>query len=125
VGDILSSRTTEYIVEKKLGWGHFSTVWLCSDTRLPNDHPRKLVAIKVQKSAPQYAEAAKDEIELLEDLARNDPLHIQPVVKYYEDFTVVSSETGETHMAIVFAVAGANLLSLIKKYNYKGQLCVI
>lgn len=39
---------------------------MCST--LPNDHPRKLVALKVQKSASQYTEAALDEIKLLNDV---------------------------------------------------------
>lgn len=29
VGEIVGNR---YIVLQKLGWGHFSTVWLCKDT---------------------------------------------------------------------------------------------
>jgi len=55
-------------VEKKLGWGHFSTVWLASDSTLPDDHPKKLVALKIQKSASQYTESALDEIQLLTEI---------------------------------------------------------
>ena len=29
IGEKLNNR---YLVEKKLGWGHFSTVWYCTDT---------------------------------------------------------------------------------------------
>jgi serine/threonine-protein kinase SRPK3 len=29
IGDVYNER---YTVEKKLGWGHFSTVWLASDS---------------------------------------------------------------------------------------------
>lgn len=57
-----------YIIEKKLGWGHFSTVWLASDTTLPHGHPNKLVAVKVQKSAQQYTDAAHDEITILQQI---------------------------------------------------------
>lgn len=53
-----------YVVEKKLGWGHFSTVWLARDTT--ND---RVVALKVQKSAEHYTEAAYDEIHILETVA--------------------------------------------------------
>ena len=28
IGDVYNGR---YVIEKKLGWGHFSTVWLASD----------------------------------------------------------------------------------------------
>lgn len=57
-----------YTIERKLGWGHFSTVWLASDATKPDDHPAKLVALKIQKSAIQYTEAAIDEITLLEEI---------------------------------------------------------
>ena len=57
-----------YTIERKLGWGHFSTVWLASDATKPADHPAKLVALKIQKSAIQYTEAALDEITLLEEI---------------------------------------------------------
>ena len=46
-------------VEKKLGWGHFSTVWLV------RNNEGTPAALKVQKSAPHYTEAAKDEIKIL------------------------------------------------------------
>lgn len=57
VGEVYNSR---YTVLKKLGWGHFSTVWLSLDNRTG-----KQVALKVQKSADNYTDAAYDEIELL------------------------------------------------------------
>lgn len=66
IGDVYHNG--RYTIEKKLGWGHFSTVWLASDSTLPNDDPNKLVALKIQKSAVQYTEAAVDEITLLEEI---------------------------------------------------------
>jgi len=70
-----------YVIEEKLGWGHFSTVWLALDTE--NDESSRLagirsesvvlprrVALKVQKSAEHYTEAAWDEVELLATVAR-------------------------------------------------------
>lgn len=44
---------------RKLGWGHFSTVWLCWDTV-----GKKFVAMKIVKSAEHYTEAAVDEIKV-------------------------------------------------------------
>jgi len=56
---------------KKLGWGHFSVVWLAfkfSD--------KQLYALKIQKSAEKYIESAFEEEEILYDVASNfkDPL---------------------------------------------------
>jgi serine/threonine-protein kinase SRPK3 len=49
---------------KKLGWGHFSVVWLAfkfSD--------KQLYALKIQKSADKYIESAFEEEEILYDVA--------------------------------------------------------
>merc|ERR1712151_463229 len=62
VGEVYNGR---YQVIAKLGWGHFSTVWLCQDMTY-----QRFVAMKVQKSAPHYTEAAYDEIELLAEAAK-------------------------------------------------------
>ncbi|KAJ2842434.1 serine/threonine protein kinase, CMGC, partial [Coemansia erecta] len=57
VGD--SFKDGRYKVVRKLGWGHFSTVWLAYD------HVKDIhVALKIVKSAAHYTEAALDEIEL-------------------------------------------------------------
>jgi serine/threonine-protein kinase SRPK3 len=53
-----------YVIVQKLGWGHFSTVWLARDM-LHNSY----VALKVQKSASHYQEAAYDEVEILDVVA--------------------------------------------------------
>lgn len=80
----------EYIILRKLGWGHFSTVWLAKSRynpnlqQLPNMLTRKAqshntdtneyyVAMKFVKSSENYIEAAQDEIKLLRTL--DDPLH--------------------------------------------------
>ncbi|KAF3840444.1 hypothetical protein F7725_006306 [Dissostichus mawsoni] len=57
IGDLFNGR---YHVVRKLGWGHFSTVWLCWDLQR-----KRFVALKVVKSAPHYTETAVDEIKLL------------------------------------------------------------
>ena len=57
-----------YVVVNKVGWGHFSTVWRAYDNQ---DH--RYVALKIVKSAPQYAEAAQDEIRIMERVTSNDP----------------------------------------------------
>jgi len=53
---------TRYRVLSKLGWGQFSTVWLCKDEA--DESGRRVTALKIQRSAAKYTEAAMDEIEL-------------------------------------------------------------
>ena len=55
-----------YVIIEKVGWGHFSTVWLAKDFKY-----NTFVAIKIQKSAPHYLEAAYDEVEILQTVARH------------------------------------------------------
>jgi serine/threonine-protein kinase SRPK3 len=45
------------VIIQKLGWGHFSTVWLAKDYKYDT-----YVALKIQKSASHYLEAAYDEV---------------------------------------------------------------
>ena len=71
-----------YVIIQKLGWGHFSTVWLSKDFKY-----NTYVAIKIQKSAPHYLEAAYDEVEILQKVARNthNPEWIDSLKEYYKE----------------------------------------
>ena len=60
IGDLFNGR---YHVIRKLGWGHFSTVWLARDSQ-----EKRFVAMKVVKSAEHYTETALDEIKLLKSV---------------------------------------------------------
>jgi serine/threonine-protein kinase SRPK3 len=104
----------KYVVVRKLGWGHFSTVWLCEN--LENN---KYVALKVVKSADHYTESAKDEIKLLRKAAESDPNHpgYNHVVLLLDDF--MHEGPNGKHVCMVFEVLGENLLSLIRR-NPKG-----
>ncbi|KAJ3494074.1 hypothetical protein NMY22_g20126 [Coprinellus aureogranulatus] len=68
IGDTFSEG--RYTVVRKLGWGHFSTVWLAKDSK-QNRH----VALKIVKSAPRYTETALDEIKLLQRLITSSTPH--------------------------------------------------
>mmetsp|Transcript_2898 Transcript_2898/g.8862 ORF Transcript_2898/g.8862 Transcript_2898/m.8862 type:complete len:467 (+) Transcript_2898:491-1891(+) len=106
-------KNARYIVLEKLGWGHFSTVWLAFD-RLDE----RLVAIKIQKGAEHYEEAAIDEIRLLEDLRRSGNIIDFPVVHLTDHFVHQGSDG--RHVCLVFEVLGKSLLSLIRRCNYNG-----
>ncbi|KAK4272793.1 hypothetical protein QN277_021299 [Acacia crassicarpa] len=111
VGDTF--KNGRYVVQSKLGWGHFSTVWLAWDIQLS-----RYVALKVQKSAQHYTEAAMDEITILQQVADGDPEDKKCVVKLLDHFKH-SGPNGQ-HVCMVFEYLGDNLLTLIKYTDYRG-----
>ncbi|KAM9510744.1 SRSF protein kinase 3-like [Guaruba guarouba] len=112
IGDLFNGR---YHVVRKLGWGHFSTVWLCWDVRR-----KRFVALKVVKSAPQYTETALDEIKLLKCVRDSDPSDPkrENIVQLIDDFKV--SGVNGVHVCMVLEVLGHQLLRWIIKSNYQG-----
>lgn len=131
IGDSFSDG--RYVVRRKLGWGHFSTVWLARDTKM-NRH----VALKVVKSAPRYTETALDEIKLLQRLITSTQPPVSPtpenpnpplspsqthpgrshVISFLDHFR--HKGPNGTHVCMVFEVLGENLLGLIKRHQNKG-----
>ncbi|XP_036957440.1 SRSF protein kinase 2-like isoform X3 [Acanthopagrus latus] len=112
IGEIFVDR---YQVVKKLGWGHFSTVWLCWDMER-----RRFVALKVVKSAQTFTETALDEIKLLKCVRDSDPKDPQHerIVNLIDDFRITGAN-GE-HICMVLEVLGHQLLRWIVKSNYTG-----
>uniref|UniRef100_A0A914GW16 non-specific serine/threonine protein kinase n=1 Tax=Globodera rostochiensis TaxID=31243 RepID=A0A914GW16_GLORO len=113
IGDVF--KHGRYHVIRKLGWGHFSTVWLSWDIDV-----KRFVAMKIVKSAEHYTEAALDEIKLLECVRDSDPADasLQRVVQLLDHFTV--SGVNGAHVCMVFEVLGCNLLKLIIRSSYEG-----
>ncbi|XP_056293648.1 SRSF protein kinase 1b isoform X3 [Pseudoliparis swirei] len=112
IGDLFHGR---YHVIRKLGWGHFSTVWLAWDIQ-----EKRFVAMKVVKSAEHYTETALDEIKLLKSVRNTDPSDPsrEKVVQLLDDFKI--SGMNGTHVCMVFEVLGYHLLKWIIKSNYQG-----
>ncbi|XP_071022201.1 SRSF protein kinase 1-like isoform X1 [Oncorhynchus clarkii lewisi] len=112
IGDLFNGR---YHVIRKLGWGHFSTVWLAWDIQV-----KRFVAMKVVKSAEHYTETAVDEIKLLRSVRNTDPddPKREMVVQLLDDFKI--SGVNGTHVCMVFEVLGHHLLKWIIKSNYQG-----
>ncbi|XP_022597524.1 SRSF protein kinase 1 isoform X2 [Seriola dumerili] len=112
VGDLYNGK---YHVIRKLGWGHFSTVWLAWDIQV-----KRFVAMKVVKSAEHYTETAVDEIKLLRSVRNSDPddPKREMVVQLLDDFKI--SGVNGTHVCMVFEVLGHHLLKWIIKSNYQG-----
>ncbi|GAB0134673.1 hypothetical protein EsDP_00003034 [Epichloe bromicola] len=105
----------KYTVVRKLGWGHFSTVWLSRD-----NSNGKHVALKVVRSAAHYTETAIDEIKLLNRIVQAKPDHPgrKHVVSLLDSFEHKGPHG--THVCMVFEVLGENLLGLIKRWNHRG-----
>lgn len=123
---------------QKLGWGHFSTVWL-----VETDEPREQYALKIQRSKESHAETAIDEIELLKELRKHeqdktwmqlvdDGFHIKKLQELYSvgelhrifrplllvDTFSIFGVHGK-HYCSVFELMGPNLLDVIQHYEYK------
>jgi serine/threonine protein kinase len=128
-------------VVKKLGWGHFSTVWMVKDKTVVKQPVVHYMALKVQKSAEHYTDAAMDEVELLNCIASErrkaeavllsssgsggskkdavrDVEHSRFVATLLDSFQ--HQGPNGNHMCMVFSMLGCNLLSVIKAYNYRG-----
>lgn len=113
IGETYKNR--KYTLVRKLGWGHFSTVWLARD----ND---KLchVAMKIVRSAKQYTDTAIDEIKLLDKVTTSDTHHPghEHVIQLLDTFS--HEGPNGVHVCMVFEVLGENLLGLIRRYKHKG-----
>ncbi|XP_051215992.1 uncharacterized protein [Lolium perenne] len=102
-----------YVAQRKLGWGNFSTVWLAFDLET-----QKFVALKIQKSAPEFAQAALHEIEFLSEITKRDPENCKHTIQLIEHF----KHTGPNgqHVCLVFEFLGDSLLKLVQYNRYKG-----
>uniref|UniRef100_A0A0D9WYP7 non-specific serine/threonine protein kinase n=1 Tax=Leersia perrieri TaxID=77586 RepID=A0A0D9WYP7_9ORYZ len=102
-----------YVAQRKLGWGNFSTVWLAFDI-----HTQKFVALKIQKSAPEFAQAAFHEIEFLSEITKRDPSNCKCIIQLIDHFKH-AGPNGQ-HICLVFEFLGDSLLKLVQYNRYKG-----
>lgn len=133
----------QYVILRKLGWGHFSTVWLAKVIDEDEEPLEDYVAIKFVKLNKNYKEAAEDEIRLLKTLqnpkrygdhltdehlayfdkygnddddAPEDHPGYAHMMKLLDDFTVTGPHGN--HICMVFELLGENILHLIYKYKH-------
>ncbi|GLB35703.1 putative CMGC SRPK protein kinase [Lyophyllum shimeji] len=119
IGDTFSD--DRYVVVRKLGWGHFSTVWLAKDTNPPAIH----------RDRPRRDQAPPTAHHLLHPARRTHPRQPQPssvpahthpgrshVISFLDHFR--HKGPNGTHVCMVFEVLGENLLGLIKRHQNKG-----
>ncbi|XP_035014926.1 SRSF protein kinase 3 isoform X2 [Hippoglossus stenolepis] len=101
IGDTLNRR---YQVVSKLGWGYFSTVWMCLDLRLGRH-----VAVKVLKSGAGFTQAGQDELALLRYACGPSSCHpSRPrIVQLLDDFKLAG--VNGIHMCLVLELLGPDL----------------
>ena len=110
-------RSEEYLIVRKLGWGHFSTVWLAWDSARSRH-----VAIKIVRSSSNYSEAAMDEITLLEKVNSGNGAHEgkKHVVQLLDHF--IHEGPNGKHVCMIFEVLGENMLNLLMRYkDFQGH----
>ncbi|KAM5148040.1 SRSF protein kinase 3-like [Mantella aurantiaca] len=112
MGELLNRR---YQLMHKVGWGYFSTVWLCRDLQM-----KKCVAVKISKSGKKFNEAAMDEIALLNCVngASKKESQGENVIRFLHDFKLIG-ENG-LHVCLVFELLGPSLLHLMRNHGPKG-----
>uniref|UniRef100_UPI0037E938CD SRSF protein kinase 3 n=1 Tax=Semicossyphus pulcher TaxID=241346 RepID=UPI0037E938CD len=103
IGDTLNRR---YQVVSKLGWGYFSTVWLCVDHILG-----RRVAVKVLKSGAGFTQAGQDELTLLRCASGPTSRHpsSQRIVQLLDEFKLAG--VNGIHMCLVLELLGPDLRS--------------
>ncbi|XP_018327044.1 SRSF protein kinase 1-like isoform X2 [Agrilus planipennis] len=105
----------KYKVLRKLGFGHFSTVWLCE-----NIHDKSYLAVKIVKAASAFCEVATDEIKILGFAMGNDRNHIgrKHIVEFFCNFTETS--VNGPHVCMGFELMGPSLYRLIVQSDFQG-----
>lgn len=112
LGDRLGPQL-QYAVVRKLGWGHFSTVWLAWDAS-----KLRHVAVKIVRSSPSYRDTAIDEIAILKTVQNGPSSHPgkRHIVQFLDQF-VLSGPNGD-HVCMVFEVLGENMLNFLIRYKH-------
>ena len=103
LGELIQGR---YHVQQNLGRGMFASVVRAHDNKTSND-----VAIKIIRNNESMFKAGKKEIEILQDLAANDPDDKKHVIR------LESSFEHKGHLCMVFENFSSNLRELLKKYG--------
>lgn len=115
IGEVMVDR---YEIIRKLGFGHFSTVWLCQDVK--NTNQKNYTAVKIVKAAQNFTAVATDEIKFLNSIMAHDMDHSgRKFIIQMLDFFTVESINGK-HLCISFELMGPSLLHLIVQSDYQG-----
>lgn len=103
LGELFESR---YHIQQNLGRGMFSSVVRAIDTKTS-----KLVAIKIVRNNDTMRKAGIKEIEILKDLAVNDPEDKRHIIRLERSFE------HKGHLCMVFENLSLNLREVLKKFG--------
>jgi len=115
-GTVLNDR---YAVQKRLGWGHFSMVFLALDRKAEKES-RKYVAVKIQKCSADYQEAAEEEIPFLKRCLEEaekvrDTMGPPNVARMFDCFATYG-DYGK-HYVMVFELLGMCAADLLHEFK--------
>jgi serine/threonine-protein kinase SRPK3 len=107
----------KYVLLHKIGYGAFSTVWLCYLINDPNK--QHYYAIKIQN--PEDYEDAVFETKLLLKLRRQSCPYILELKDHFE-FTPPDSQVKHPSLCMVFDLMACSVYQLIRRGKYKDGL---
>jgi dual-specificity kinase len=105
LGDNLTPR---YKILDIMGEGTFGKVVECWDRE-----KRQYVAVKIIRAIEKYRDAAMIEIDVLDELKKNDPYNRQPCIQLTSWFDF------RDHVCMVFPKYGLSVYDFLKKNSYK------
>ena len=103
LGELIENR---YHVTQNLGRGMFSSVVRATDTTT-----KELVAIKIVRNNDTMRKAGIKEIEILKDIAANDPEDKKHIIRLHRSFD------HKGHLCMVFENLSLNLREVLKKFG--------
>lgn len=101
IGEVLVER---YLIEHKLGWGGFSTVWLAHDS-----HENKPVALKIMVPGAKGEREYHKQTEIIQKVNNISGLVI------YQSMFYLTGHGGNKHMVLVFPVRGPSLYYCMRR----------
>jgi len=117
-----------YKIQRRLGWGHFAMVYLATDLEYKEGSGSEFVALKIQKSSPDYQEAAEEEIPFLKRVVdemkkSEENSDGQRVVRMIDHF-IAFGPYGK-HYVMVFEVLGLCSAELLQDFREGIPIIVV
>ena len=113
-----SKRHNKYIMVKRIGWGSYSSVWLC--LKLENNiKSSKMYAIKIHNT-----EDAKEGMREIEIYKKLNQLNIPNTMRFIDELQLIKTVENKKkiHHCVIFDLMGCSLYDLIQKGKYKNGL---